>query len=74
MQLLLPRQRLRAAQVELSRTAELANRTVRLLKESYAATGNARSKAEREALVKVGVLGSEYQSASGGPITDYRAG
>ena len=65
---------LRAAQVELSRTAALANRTVRLLKESYAATGNARSKSEREALVKIGVLGPEYQSVSGGPLTDYRAG
>ena len=63
---------LRAAQVELSRTAALANRTVRLLKESYAATGNARSKAEREALVKIGVLGPEYQSVSNDSTNNVR--
>ena len=62
---------LRASQVEKSRTAALANRTVRLLKEAYSNNGDLKKKAESETLVKQGALGSEYAAVSGGPLTDY---
>merc|ERR1712166_112041 len=65
---------LRASQVEKSRTAALANRTVRLLKEAYSNNGDLKKKAESETLVKQGALGSEYAAVSGGPLTDYTHG
>jgi len=66
---------LRASQEEKARTAAMANRTVRLLKESYANNAYLKQKSTQEQLVNTeGVLGPEYKVVSGGPLTDYTHG
>ena len=68
---------LRAAQVEKANTAALANRTVRLLKESYSNNSTLLKNIDKNKTSVVtlgGVLGPTYGTVSGGPLTDYTHG